>query len=117
MPLRTPHAALIAGAALLALPAGAAAEREQSTLLISRARDGGAPNGASSRAIISNDKRYARVIAYESDASNLVAGDTNGVKDVFAVRRTGRIGNDGAPWSIGRTVLISRTAGGKPAND
>ena len=37
--------------------------------------------------MISGDKRYARVIAYESDASDLVAGDTNGQRDVFAVRR------------------------------
>jgi hypothetical protein len=100
-----------------AVPATAhAAAREQSTLLISHALDGGLPNGASSHAVISNDKRYARVIAYESDASNLVAGDANGVKDVFAVKRRGPIGNDGAPWQIGSTVLISRTAGGEPAN-
>src|SRR4051812_44133894 len=99
MPLRTPRALLLAGAALLTLPAAAgAAEREQTTSLISHARDGGMPNGASSHAVISNDKRYARVIAYESDASNLVARDTNGAKDVFAVMRSGRIGNDGAPW-------------------
>ena len=108
-------AALVA--VLIPLPATArAAEREQSTQLISRALDGGLPNGASTHAVISNDKRYARVIAFESDASNLIHGDANGTKDVFAVRRAGRVGNDGAPWRAGSTVLVSRTRGGRPAN-
>ncbi len=37
-------------------------------------------NGSSSRAAISSDGRF---VAFQSDASNLVAGDTNGVGDVF----------------------------------
>ncbi|MEA2481954.1 MAG: hypothetical protein QOJ07_3876, partial [Thermoleophilaceae bacterium] len=109
-----------AATALALLAAGgssaAAADRPQSTQLISRSLSGGVPNGASTHAVISDDKRYARVIAFESEASNLVSGDTNGVKDVFAVRRSGRVGNDGARWQIGKTVLISRSASGAPAN-
>jgi hypothetical protein len=101
-----------------------AAKREQSTLLISRAtgpqvrssEDGALPNGPSTNPVISNDKRYARMIAFESEASNLVPGDVNGVKDVFAVKRTGRIDNDGAPWRPGRMILVSRTRSGQPAN-
>lgn len=105
-------AAALAGAAAPA----SAADRVQSTQLISHSLDGGLPNGASTHPVISNDKRYARAIAFESEASNLVAGDTNGVKDVFAVLRGGSIANTGAPWTVGRTVLISRGMGGAPAN-
>jgi hypothetical protein len=90
--------------------------RDQSTQLISRALDGSRPNGASTNAVISNDKRFARAIAFESDASDLVGGDTNGAKDVFAVKRTGKIDNFGAPWEPGNTVLVSRTASGLPAD-
>jgi hypothetical protein len=93
-----------------------AAARDQSTQLISRALDGGVPNGASTHAVISGDKRYARAIAFESDASNLVPGDVNGVRDVFAVLRAGHIGNQGSPWTPGNTILISRTRSGVPAD-
>src|SRR4051812_25791346 len=61
------------------------------TFLISRGLGGAAPNGASTHPVISNDKRYARAIAFQSEASNLVRGDTNGVSDVFVVKRTGKI--------------------------
>ena len=86
------------------------------TFLISRAIGGGVPNGPSTNPVISNDKRYSRVIAFQSEASNLVRGDTNGVSDVFVVRRTGHIDNEGTPWTIGSTNLISRTGGHGPAN-
>jgi hypothetical protein len=108
--------ALAAAAALTTAPAAQAADREQNTVLISRALDGAMPNGASTHAVISNDKRYSRAIAFESDASNLVNGDTNGFEDVFAVLRAGPINNKGSAWRPGRTVLISRTRSGAPAN-
>jgi hypothetical protein len=108
----------MAGAA--ALPAASSADNSrtalQKTLLITRALDGTVPNGPSTNPVISNDRRYARAIAFESEASDLVNNDTNGVKDVFAVLRTGKIDNFGAKWEPGRTVLISRTATGEPAN-
>src|SRR3954471_22662746 len=106
----------LAAATLIAPASASAADREQTTLLISRALDGGMPNGPSTHPVISNDRRYARVIAFESDASNLVAGDTNGQRDVFAVRRAGHADNKGTAWDIGRNVLISRAANGGPAN-
>jgi TolB protein len=112
---RTAVLAALAASAVAAAPA-AAADREQSTQLISHALDGGIPNGASTHAVISNDKRYSRAIAFESDASNLVEGDANGVKDVFAVLRGGSIDNLGSEWVPGRTVLISRTRTGVPAD-
>lgn len=114
----TGAAGLSAAAAATADSGGGvtAAGSEQSTQLISRAFDGGVPNGPSTSAVISGDRRYARVIAFESEATNLVRGDTNGTKDVFAVKRRGRINNKGTPWSGGRAIRVSRGVGGKPAD-
>ena len=47
---------------------------------VSVATGGGQANGDSFRPSISADGRY---VAFESDATNLVAGDTNGVYDIF----------------------------------
>ena len=55
------------------------------TLLISKAADGGPANGPSLYPSISAD---GNLIAFQSFASNLVAGDTNGVSDVFVYNRT-----------------------------
>src|SRR4051794_12161422 len=104
---------------LLMLPTAAdAASRaeQQETLLISRNLVGGLPNGPSGNSVISGDKRYARAIAFESDASDLVPNDTNGQRDVFAVIRGGAFDGEGTRWKPGPTVLVSRTASGEPAN-
>ena len=90
-------------------------DRQQDTLLISRSYTGGIPNGASTNAVISNDRRYARVIAYQSNASNIVRGDVNEQTDVFAALRQGPVNNRGTKWRTRRTVLVSRGRGG-PAN-
>jgi Tol biopolymer transport system component len=50
------------------------------TILASVAADGGLANGPSVYAAISAD---GRCVAFVSDATNLVEGDTNGVRDVF----------------------------------
>lgn len=59
-------------------------------------------NGASSRPVISKDGRY---VLFESLASNLDAGDTNGVGDLFIHDRV-----------LGETYLMSSDASGIPAN-
>ena len=60
------------------------------TTRITLSRDGAEADGNSSSPTITPDGRY---IAYLSDASNLVPGDTNGEDDVFVLdRRTGRTG-------------------------
>lgn len=125
-PARVRAAAVVLLAALVALAVGnsatarpadvTAAGRTQSTQLISRAQGGGTPNGASTNPVISNDKRYVRAIAFESDASDLVSGDNNRMKDVFAVRRGNSANNKGTAWKPGRNVLMSRTRSGAPAN-
>ena len=113
------RALLVSGTFLLAAAspsAGATRAEQQYTQLISANTAGGVPNGPSGHSVISGDKRYARAIAFDSDASDLVAGDTNGQKDVFVVLRGGIFNGDGSPWKPGRTLLISRTESGAPAN-
>ena len=51
---------------------------------INLAANGAQANGASSSSALSADGRY---VVYESDASNLVADDTNGKKDIFIYDR------------------------------
>src|SRR3954451_20081366 len=89
---------------------------KRTTFLLSRAFDGGLPDGPSRNPSVSGDGRVARVIAYESDASNLVAGDTNGLTDIFATLRRKPWGVEGTPWQINGTALITRGLGGQPAN-
>src|SRR4051794_33560228 len=74
-----PTVLALLGIALIAAPATAQAGRAdvQTTELISRSLSGGVPNGQSGNSVISGDKRYARAIAFESDASDIVAGDVN----------------------------------------
>ena len=73
-------------------------------------------NGDSTNPVISQDRRYSTILAFESEASDLVGGDVNGVKDVFMIRRTGRPNNQGTEWNPGPTQLVSRGMGGAPAN-
>jgi hypothetical protein len=100
----------------VALPEPSVGQRNTTTTLLSRARDGGTPNGPSTNAVISGDMRYARIVAFESEASDLVSGDDNGLKDVFAIRRAGSFGNNGSAWKPGTTQLVSRGIDGKPAD-
>ncbi len=108
-------AALIALAAALP-PASIGQKRTATTTLFSVAADGGTPNGASTNPYISADLRFSQIVTFESEASDLVAGDTNGLKDVFAVRRAGSFADTGSEWKRGATQLVSRGTGGAPAN-
>lgn len=50
------------------------------TILVSVSTNGGCGNGSSYSSVITPDGRY---VAFTSTATNLVAGDTNGIADVF----------------------------------
>jgi hypothetical protein len=91
---------------------GKARHEVQYTQLISRSYDGHTPNGPSTNAVISQDRRGARYIAFESEATNIVPGDSDGQKDVFVVRRAGSYRNNGSRWTPGKAKLISRAPGG-----
>src|SRR3954468_24552723 len=84
--------------------------------LASRSLSGGFPNGPSHNPVMSQDRQLASLVAYDSDASNIVRGDTNGFTDVFLLRRKRPYGLKGPPWRRGKTVLASRGMGGRPAN-
>lgn len=116
---RMTWAALVTLACFCMVVAVAAADANASartTFLLSRSFNGGVPNGESRNPSISRDQRIARVAAYESDASNIVRGDTNGFTDVFMVKRARPWRSNGTPWHIGKTTLISRGMGGNQAN-
>jgi hypothetical protein len=115
--------ALVCALAVLLMPARAAADGTQTSLfplattdLLSRSHDGGVPNGPSRNVAISRDARTARVIAFESDATDIAAGDSNGVTDVFLVRRAEPYPDNGTPWKPGGTELVATGIGGQPAN-
>lgn len=105
----------------------------QSNVLVSHAANGGPANGASSLPSLTPDGRY---VAYSSDATNLVAGDTNLLADLFVfdsvAQTTERInvatsgaqanggGSFGNPPSLtpdGRYVLFNSTATNLVAGD
>lgn len=73
------------------------------TWRVSVASDGSQANSASDLAAISADGRY---VAFYSSASNLVAGDTNGVSDIFVHDHL-----------TGATELVSRAWDGGLANN
>jgi Tol biopolymer transport system component len=80
------------------------------TSRVSRPRAGGQANGRSYRPSISGNGRY---VAFESDATNLVAGDTGETADAYVYdRRTGvttreSMGFDGEPNGPTTGVVIS----------
>jgi len=69
----TPSASPVVQDSLMPLSTG-------TTTRVSVASDGGQGNGSSFSSSISADERY---VAFQSQASNLVGGDTNGAYDVF----------------------------------
>jgi hypothetical protein len=118
----TPLRALapLAVAAAAALPCAAAhsdpADSVRTTMPLVRTFDGLPPNGNAFDPAVSGDGRVARVMAYASDASNIVPGDTNGVADVFLVYRAPGWGPNGTPWQPLRTEIATRGLQGEPAN-
>ncbi|MFQ5487862.1 MAG: hypothetical protein ACE5ET_05380 [Gammaproteobacteria bacterium] len=76
--------------------------RNGATSRVSVASDGTQANGPSDAAVISGDGRY---VAFESQAGNLVAGDSNGVSDVFVHDR-----------QMGQTWRVSVASDGRQGN-
>ena len=114
-------AAIALGAGIVAATAAAQGGGEpwapwRTTVLMSRSMSGGFPNGPSRNAVVSQDGRWGSVVAFESDASDLVPGDANGATDVFAVHRREPYPDNGTMWEIGGTELVSVGLGGAPAN-
>src|SRR3954452_12730743 len=113
MRLRTAVLACLLSAAAAPVAHAATPPKMQ---LASRSLSGGFPNGPSHNPVMSQDRQLASLVAYDSDASNIVRGDTNGLTDVFLLRRKKPYGLKGPPWRRDKTVLASRGMGGTPAN-
>ena len=73
---------------------------------------GGVPpaDGESDNPVWSQDGRDPRLFAYDSAASNLTSGDTNGTRDVFVLKRTPGEGNLGG--TLARASVNSKGEGG-----
>lgn len=70
-------------------------------------------NGASDNVAFSKDGREVKYIAYDSSASNIVAGDTNARRDVFVLTRS----HPGTNANFaGATSLVSVSTKGRKAN-
>jgi hypothetical protein len=103
-------------AGVLAAPAQAVVEFPgQDLLLISRNAAGEPANAPARNPAISQDKRFGRLVAFESAATNLVAG-AGGGSNVYLVGRAPGYGEDGTPWGFGQIVLASAGINGQPAN-
>ena len=77
--------------------------QEGETAIVSVAQGGGLANSNSSGPSISGEGRY---VAFESSASNLIAGDTNGLPDIFVYDRQN-----------GQTTRVSLSSAGDQANN
>ena len=83
------------------------------TTLVSRSSGGAAGNASSQAPAVSANGRY---VSFESDASNLVRGDTNRVKDAFIRDRdTDADGVLDEPGAV-RTTRASVSSAGRQAN-
>ncbi len=100
---------------LIAAPAGAAEFPGQDLLLLSRDAAGLPANAPARNPVISQDKRFGRVVAFESAATNLVAG-AGAFANVYLVGRAQGHGDNGTPWRFGAVARASRGIGGRPAN-
>jgi len=99
------RSALVVAAVVLVLAPTASASSpefdpgiDRETHLLSQTFNGTWPDGPSQDPAFSQDRQYASVAAFDSDADNLVAGDTNGTTDVFAVYRRQPYSLAGEPW-------------------
>lgn len=116
--MRGMRGVLVGAAVAVTLTGVAAADLADvyTTRMLSTAPDGAPGDGPSAHAVISQDRRAASVVAFDSLATNLVPGDVNGQSDVFVRERAGGFGPDGDPWAPAALRLISRGLGGQPAD-
>lgn len=86
---------------------------ERTSTIISPPPEGGSSDGPSDNITFSQDNRLTRLVAFDSAATNLVQGDTNGRRDVFLKTRQ----TPGANGNFNGTLRrISVGRGGAQAN-
>lgn len=113
---RTATRLALLAAALAVIPLAAAEAvvvGERTTTIISPPPEGGSSDGPSDNVAFSQDGFQARFVAYDSAATNLVPGDTNGRRDVFLKVRSVPGANGNFNGTL-RRVSVGR--GGTQAN-
>ena len=85
-------------AAGLALAAASPALAEHPKALLAHTPSGGQPNASAQDPAISKDGRMDRYAAYDSAATDIVPG-SGGYRNVYLVKRGGRITTTGTPWT------------------
>lgn len=108
--------ATLAAPALAAPGMAAAATFGTNPLAISLDPALGAPNGPSGDPAVSGDNRSTRYAAFDSAATNIVAGDTNGQPDVFVWSRPGGRAGLALTSQTGGLRRVSVTSAGRQAN-
>jgi hypothetical protein len=83
--------------------------------LLARTPGGTPPNAPASEPALSGDSRVARYAAYTSAATDIVPG-SGAHRNVYLVERAAPWGENGTPWEIGATQLVTRGLGGRPAD-
>lgn len=117
MPAKSSIRTLTALALAAAAVPGVAAAANVS--LASRTPNGRFPNGPSFHASFSQDRKAASLLAFDSTASDIAGGDTNGMSDVFVVRRAKPFqanARKAKAWKPGRASLVSVGMGGALAD-
>jgi len=112
-PSLRPPAVVTLGAVLALVPALAvsAAVQRQTSIISPPSGETAQADGPSDNTAFSQDNRVVRLVAYDSAAKNLVAGDSNGKRDVFVLAR---VTGDGA--LTGTLSRVSVSSRGKQAN-
>jgi hypothetical protein len=106
---RTRALGAVIGLTLVLLPVGAAQAQTNGDRQTSVASPPGA-DAASDNTTFSQDNRVARLMAFDSAATNVVPGDANGKRDVFLFERNGGFSLSG------RLSLVSVSSRGAKAN-
>jgi hypothetical protein len=113
--LRRALTAAVASLALACAPAHAESLRLHPRTLLAHNTAGAQPNAPATDPALSGDGRIVRYAAYASAATDIVPG-SGPFKNIFLVHRAPPFSLSGTPWVMGDTTLVSRGAGGQPAD-
>jgi hypothetical protein len=102
----------VAGAALWAAPAAA----DHPRALLAQTPAGDKPNAPATNPVLSGDGRISRYAAFASAATDIAPGTDAAHSNVFVVGRARPWSLNGTLWRAQDTVLVSRGAGGEPAD-
>jgi TolB protein len=116
---RAAQRGVLATGALVLCAAAAATPAQAGTQLGSRTAAGGLPNAPSLHPAFAQDRKAASLLAFDSAATDIAAGDAPGASDVFVVHRAKPF-KPGAKrakeWLPGATDLVSTGMGGAAAD-